>query len=621
MNDTVNKYGDAAVSEGTNQFGDAPSRRNINDVLEFANKFAQGATFGWGDEISAAMAGGLAAMTGGNFSDAYDFALADIRGNMEQFEREHPVLSGVAEIGGGVTTGGAMGYRMLPGVMSPATSTGARYATIAGAGAAEGALYGAGASDDGRIVPSLQGALMGSVLAPAGTKVADWLLRGGRTAASFVGRKLSETPRTQAIRALRNAAVAEGIDADDAIRILDDLGPEATVADLGEEFRRLARAAYDQPGSFRGRAKQLVDARQMGQQDRLMRAAEVATGQRAGDFTSARSTLLQSRQDAARPLYRAAFDLGIETTDELDSILNRPAMKGAMRRAERMAQDMGEWDGELNALQKIHYAKMDLDRQISRAVRSEGRKSPQVRALMKTKTELLDAIGEQNPVYRQAMNAYAGESALIDAMDEGQNLFRLSADDMREMLSGMSGSERDMFQLGAMKALREKLDSTNMNADATRRLLGTKANRDRLGLIMDDPEEFIRRASAESEFTETRRAFGGSQTSTNLAGQEALEGSIQPELVTALATQDPVTAGASLIRSLSKNKVTPELVQELADTMLTKGMAPNKLLDIFSQPAVREAYGSTYSQVVLPAIAGAMAQTTGRGGQSLLEDE
>lgn len=616
MNDQVNQFGDKAVSDGgnsgaVNQFGDAPITSSVNKPLQFLNQIAQGATFGWGDEISAAMVGAMNKVSGGSFRDAYDFALGDIRGDMEQFEEENPGLAATGEILGAVTTGGMGGARLLN--TSRSLSPAARYGQIMALGAAEGGAYGAGASDGGRVLPALQGALMGSVLAPAGTKAADFLIQGGRSAASFLGRKLGDTPRSQALRAIRNAAISENIDPDDAIRMLDELGPEATIADLGEEFRKLARAASDLEGDMRTRSRNLFNQRQMGQQDRLMRSAEIATGARAGDFNSARQSLIQSRNDTARPLYQAAFDMGVETTENLDSLMQRPALKSALRGAERLARDMGEWDGEMNLLQRLHFAKMNLDDQIGRARRSGA--GNQVRALTQLKNDLLAEIDNQNPSYFKARNVYAGDSAMIDAMDQGINLFKMSADEIDEVMSGMSQAEKDLFKLGGVRAIREKLDSVYMNSDASRRLLGTKANRDRLGKIMDNPESFIRQALAEGEFSRTRQMVtGGSQTSTNLAAQETLSETIQPDFIAGLITQDAASAGRGLLRMFSRNKVTPETVKEIGDLLLSQGMSPAKLMDVFSTPALREGLGATYQEVILPAIAGAIG--TGAGSMA-----
>jgi hypothetical protein len=579
--------------------------RKVNGILEFANKVAQGATFGFGDEISAAMVGSIVAMTGGSFRDGYDSSLGYIRDNMEAYELQNPKMALAGEIVGGITTGGLAGGRVLAAQSLKNAPLAARVGAQAGVGAVEGGVYGAGAAEEERFIPALQGALIGAIAAPVGTKVVDWLIQGGKVGASFIGRKLADTPRKQAMRAVRNVARSEGIDEDQALQMFEELGPEATLADLGENFRALARAGTDAAGEMKTRAKNIVYSRQLGQQERLLVAAEVATGQTAGNFNAARAELLQSRQDAARPLYQAAWELGMETTDKIAELLARPAMAKAMRDGANKASNEGEWTGELGLARSLHYAKRALDDQISKA---RFKKPDEARVLIKLKNELLTEMDLQNKSYEQARALYSSDSSMIDAMDMGMDLFKTSVDDIDDALRGMTQGEKELFNLGAVRAVRDTLDNTNQTADATRKLLGTKANQDRLARIMTDPETFIRRAMAETEFTRTRNTIaGGSPTSQNLAGQSSLQGGIQPELIRGLMRGDAMSAAAGLIEFFGKNEVTPEVIKELADIMLRQGKPPADVLELFTAPAFVEQLGATYQSVVLPAISGAIA--------------
>ena len=594
---------DSLIPQG---FSEVTQERKVNGILEFANKVAQGATFGFGDEISAAMVGSIVAMTGGSFRDGYDSSLGYIRDNMEAYELQNPKMALAGEIVGGITTGGLAGGRVLAAQSLKNAPLAARVGAQAGVGAVEGGVYGAGAAEEERFIPALQGALIGAIAAPVGTKVVDWLIQGGKVGASFIGRKLADTPRKQAMRAVRNAARSEGIDEDQALQMFEELGPEATLADLGENFRALARAGTDAAGEMKTRAKNIVYSRQLGQQERLLVAAEVATGQTAGNFNAARAELLQSRQDAARPLYQAAWELGMETTDKIAELLARPAMKTAMREGVDKAANEGQWTGELGLARSLHYAKRALDDQIS-ALRA-GATNDAAGSIIKLKNELLAEMDLQNKSYKEARALYSSDSSMIDAMDMGMDLFKTSVDDIDDALRGMTQGEKELFNLGAVRAVRDTLDNTNQTSDATRKLLGTKANQDRLARIMTDPETFIRRAMAETEFTRTRNTIaGGSPTSQNLAGQSSLQGGIQPELIRGLMRGDAMSAAAGLIEFFGKNEVTPEVIKELADIMLRQGKPPADVLELFTAPAFVEQLGATYQSVVLPAISGAIA--------------
>lgn len=588
------------------QIADPALSRKVSAPLQFFQKLAQGATFGFGDEISAAMVGGMAALTGGEYKDAYDYALKNIRADEEAFSAQNPRTALGAEMLGAIATGGATGARMLPSAAMRAASPIGRAARVGALGGAEGAAYGAGTAQEGdRGGEALKGLLFGAVAAPAGMKIMDMAVQGLGTTASYAMRKLAQTPREQAERALRAAAEAEGIDANDAIKLLDELGPQATLADLGENFRSLARAASNMAGPLKTEARNMVNQRQAGQQQRLLEAAQVATGQKAGNFNVARQALIQGRKQAAAPLYQSAFLQDIVPTDSLQRILNRPGMKTAMGRAQNMAANEGDDIGD-NLLKRIHYAKMDLDDQIGAAVRSG--EANRVRILTEMKGDLLREVDSLSPDYQHARQIYSTDSRMINAMDEGLNLFKYSVDDMDDALSGMSPSEVDLFRLGAVRAIKDTLENTGMNRDATQKLLNTQAMRQKLSRIFPNPDEFIRRASAENEFSRTRNVLtGNSTTAAQLEGGAVLRESIQPELVTGLISGDPVAMGRSLLSIFTKKEVTPETVNELAQLLVQQGKTPAEIRRIFGAPSFKRAIGSAYEDVVVPTLRGGMA--------------
>jgi hypothetical protein len=588
---------------------EAPPQREVNKPLQFFQKFAQGATFGFGDEISAGMVGALASITGGDFDDAYQYALGNIRADEEAYSQQNPRTAMGMEMLGAIATGGAAGARMLPSATMRAMSPAGRVARTAAVGGAEGAAYGAGTATEGeRGGEALKGLLIGSVAAPVGMKVMDMAVQGLGTTVSYAARKLGQTPRDQAERALRAAAEAEGIDAEDAVNLLNELGPQATLADLGENFRSLARAASNMAGPLKTEGRNMVNGRQAGQQSRLLEAAQVASGQQAGNFNVARHALVEGRKANAAPLYQSAFLQDIPNTDGLQRILNRPDMKSSMARAARMAANEGDDVGD-NLLKRIHYGKMDLDDKIGAAVRAG--QANKVRILTEMKGDLLREVDSLSPDYQQARQIYSTDSRMLNAMDEGLNLFKYSAEDMDDAIAGMSASEMDLFRLGAVRSIKEHLDTTGMNRDATQKLLNTQSMRDKLGRIFPNPDDFIRRASAENEFSRTRNVLtGNSTTAAQLEGGAALRDSIQPELIGGLVTGDPVATGRALLSIFTKKEVTPESVNELAQSLLQQGIAPDEVRRIFAVPTFKRAIGSAYQDVVVPALGGSVGAAT-----------
>jgi len=151
----ANPFGDVPVnsSPSASPFGDAPSPSvapNISPSLQFAQKIAQGATFGFGDEISAAIVGGMSKLTGGDFKPAYEFSLNRIRDQESEYSRQNPKSAMGAEIGGALMTGGMLGAKLLPAGNMANLSSAGRCGRIAAVGGAEGAAYGGGTGTDDR---------------------------------------------------------------------------------------------------------------------------------------------------------------------------------------------------------------------------------------------------------------------------------------------------------------------------------------------------------------------------------------------------------------------------------------------------------------------------------------
>ena len=149
---------------------DMDSRNNsfTNDLVRNARATAatalNGVTFGWGDELAGAIAGGIAKLTGAKYDDAYQQARDYVRGVVDQQRQSNPIAAAGGEIGGSVLT--------APLAVLNAVGKGgalARAAYTAGTGAAMGGVQGAGEADTMEEVPqkAATGAAIGGVLSAA----------------------------------------------------------------------------------------------------------------------------------------------------------------------------------------------------------------------------------------------------------------------------------------------------------------------------------------------------------------------------------------------------------------------------------------------------------------------
>ena len=227
-------------------------RGDVGEVLRTAE---QGATFGLGDEVNAAVRAlgpkGLLGMALGavggpaqaaarevsrpGFEEKFEEALGEEREVVEDFREAHPVASGIAEVSGGLLPAlvpglgaGAAGARAGGAVAGRAGAIAGRSVGLIGAGAAEGAAYGAGTAEEGeRVAGAKRGAAVGGLLAP--------IL--GQALPAVVGGVVRAIPQTLKLRA--NQALGKALRKRSGIgRTLDDAfeAAEAEVQRVQREF-------------------------------------------------------------------------------------------------------------------------------------------------------------------------------------------------------------------------------------------------------------------------------------------------------------------------------------------------------------------------------------------------
>lgn len=91
------------------------------------------------------------------------------------------------------------------------------------------------------------------------------------------------------------------------------------------------------------------------------------------------------------------------------------------------------------------------------------------RAVQKTLKELRGELVNLNPVYGEALNAYSGPAAMKDALEAGKGAFRENGEGLQRKFSTMNSGEREMYRLGAVQALRDKLGNADVTYNAAQR--------------------------------------------------------------------------------------------------------------------------------------------------------
>ena len=567
----------------------APQKEYEPNLYDAPRAALQGVTFGWSDEIGNAIASIPAAlMTGENVGKVFNSMQEQSDLDAKNYKENNPKTALGLEIAGGVATGVVGGAKL-------AATKGAQLLTNpiarnSAVGAAEGAIYGAGSSDTGeKTEGAATGAAIGAVAAPViasgANAIKNVTANKLQDVTEYISKRIFDNDDKKAERVVRRMMEMEGLTPDEVVNRYNQLGDEGMLVDTGNNFRSLGRAATDRLGEAKAVAGKLFNGRQMGQQKRLLSSLEESVGVESGNYKSITDGIKSQRFEQASPYYNEAFKEGFnpEFSSDMNKLLDTTVMKSALKNANKYAELEGE--KIVNPLQQLHYAKMHLDT----VIETQMKKSPSyARKLIGFKNRLLDEMDKASPSYKEGRDIWAGDSQLLDAAKQGEKLFSrgVDSDELIDIVKGMSASEKEMFQLGAMRNVKNILDDTDMNANVVKKLLGKQRLRDRLALAFDDPkqiEEFIKKAEAEKQFSITKNSVtGGSQTSGNLEAGKALDSEVNMKWL-------PETRGDSgtLVIDVAKNltvggKPNENVIKRVSDIILNSDLPEEEMRRILT---------------------------------------
>jgi hypothetical protein len=519
----------------------APEREKTGAVSAVLQGAGQGLSFGFSDELEGAARGAYDAATSGkSFSDAYNERVGAARKRQNEAAEDQPLAYYGGEIASAFAVPGGLARVGIRGATAGAANLGLRARTGAAIreGAAYGGVYGAGMSEGGleeRAIGAAKGAAMGGAVGsvmPAAVDAGSALVRRGimnpvrgyadprGIASEKFGEALardmgaSGNPNNIFAAAGRVDARAAAV-ADDPTMMLADIG--------GENTRRLVRQAADMPNDNVQRLNRTLDRRQATAPGRIERGFAQALGDPT-EYAETLGEVIARRSQQAAGDFRAAEAVDIAMTPELSSVLQRPAMQTIMRNVEASLANEGQAIGRQTRMQALHKLKVELDNQIGQARRAQAMGNDRTagmdaRTLQILKNDLLGAI--DNPTYRRALDNFAGESALANAAEDGfERALTMHTEEIAPMLARMTDGEREMWRLGAARALAGKVRKGNKMHDRTDRDFSSPDIEQRMRSIFPsnrERREFQRVLVREARKADTRKAVqGGSKTSQNL---------------------------------------------------------------------------------------------------------
>lgn len=512
---------------------------------------ARGATFNLADELAAAGRATVGSLTGqpGTWSERYGQNLAEERARDVAYDEQSPVASMAGQIAGGVA---------LPlGTFATAGRTlGTASLRSAGAGAAYGGAAGFGQGEGGigpRALNAAEGALVGGAI---GAAIPAGFAAGSRLA-GMAGRATGlSSPAAPAerlfLRDLERDVVAPAELAQRA-RAAGE-APIGLVDIAGENVRQAGAAVARMPGQGQRMATEMITARGGPAQAERLRST-VREIVNADDYDDAIGRVVQNRRETAQDLYAKAYARSMPDDPRLTQFMtDKDVQRGIFEGMESLRRQAVTQERPFNPAQYgmtmrndgtivlgdgpiptqlIDAAKRGLDLLEEGARKATGQATGKSREIGDLRRALLARADELNPDYAAARAAYAGDTALLRAAEDGRRLVSMRPEDFEmtaKELRGMGESEREFFRLGVARGLMDRINSSADNAEATRlrQMFGTEFMRERLKAIFDDPQDFDRfrrMMDQEISMAQTNRAVnpqGGSPTMPLTARREDL---------------------------------------------------------------------------------------------------
>lgn len=508
----------------------------------------QGLTFNFSDEAGAAKD---AILGRGGYSEN----LADRRTAKELFDRKNPwAAMGMELAGAGLTS-------LIPGAgianvgkIAKMTPGMARAASGVASGAGFGAVAGAGNAEEGeRTMGAVKGGAGGAVMGGVTSAAMNVLGAAQRAGKAMIAPAVEAVAPNTAAKSYGKAAEKKLLQALKQDRLtpqqvakvpLDPARPETIIERAGRarggsdglapNVTGLADSSIRYPGPQRTIAADLISERMGGQTGRISGDLGRAFNSAGGDALQMADDLVRQRAAAAAPLYQQAFahpNAQAIADPEVARIANLPAFQKAYGIARRLAKydgvELPKDPRKLEAfdLRTLDYMKRGVDDHLysGKIKGSIGR--TEAGKVQEARTQLMQRLDALVPEYAQARAAFAGPTAMKEALEDGVSMFSrdLKATDIRRRMQGMSPSELEQFKIGALEGMRSAMSRAGDGQDRVRIIFGSPDKRAILQELLSPDEYQTLTANMGRERVIRRvddKLRGGSQTAERMAGME-----------------------------------------------------------------------------------------------------
>jgi hypothetical protein len=451
----------------------------------------------------------------GEASKVYDESIDEMRARQKAAQEDHPVAFGAGQVGGSLIPAS----KVMKTVGTGAT-LGSAIVRSAAAGGLLGGIEGFGSGENNlqdRALHAAEGVPVGAVIGAAAPVVGQAV---GRGVSAVINRGGAEGAGAgKVLSALERDAIAP----QDLQSRLSALGPDAMIADLGPNVTQQAATIAASPGAGQQTIRAALDARKAEASARVGDAVDTALGGRV-NFGQLEKDIITRRQQQAAPLYDQAYQTPLPPIPEVQQVLATPAGRMAAGRAARLSQNEGI-PFDPNSVRGVDLIKRTLDDVVSMGQRA-GRNN-EARIIANLRDKLVNAVDVHVPEYAAARNAFAGESAIKDALTEGRSVFKdaMMPEELYSKITNMTHSEQDAFVQGARASIQTIMGTARNDASAVRQLFQKGFNQEKLELILgkQEADTLLKKVGFETKAANTaQRVTGNSETAARVAGREDL---------------------------------------------------------------------------------------------------
>jgi hypothetical protein len=578
----ANPWDNDQIVEGTEATGSVMMPKvPYSGFAEGARSLAQGATFGFSDELEAALRSGSIS------GQQYEAIRDRLRQQQKQFGYDYPVTSTISEIGGAFVTPMA-GFKVL-GRMAPAVQEAVTGTTMLGqigrgtaTGVATGALTGAGTAEQDIGRQSTTAGVIGGVLGgflPVGVKYGTGVIKNILTASGF-----GDQP-TAASKLIANALQKDKISADEAHAMLLEMErvgvPRPVLADISKNLQDLAYSSYVIPSSQKAETARFLESRLIDQPSDIVKGLidRAGLGKNVNGYEYL-TFLAENQQKAAAAKYPKAYNVAIDARD-FRKYVDRPVFAEAYQEAQRRAGVYGQPLPDLEQIRNaqfvptnvLHQIKIGLDRVVeSNTDKITGKVSSYGRDVSIVRKEFNDLIKAKNPDYAKANKEFADNERIRSAFETGQKYQGLEYKQALDNLKKMNDSEKEAFRLGMMADVNSRLENFK-GGDFARQIFKSDKQKSLMRYAFTDPkkyDEFVSYVDALANQSKTAKGLmGGSQTGERLAISEGSANAAQ--LAQAYATGGLTNTALAALRSAAARTkgISSETAAELQKRLFT----------------------------------------------------